>query len=595
MHPDDPSSMAERIGQRAGLRARFPGPAHPGPAALRMLRLLAAVFRGEARWRALALAAFIATATGALIALMVRFALWNADFFDAIEQKSWPGLTRQAWLFLIILGGAMVIHASALQARRMLQITLRRHITLTLIGTWMTDGRHARLKDTAAAQANEDGRIAEDGRVVCELVVDFLSSFLYAMLQFVVFVGMLWLTSGPVTISAGVLSLTIPGHMVWVALAYASLGAAITVRVGHPLVRATDRRQTAEAAFRGGLLQAVSHSSTIALARAEAGERRRLSSRFDRVRATWAEQTISFRRMTFLTAGFGFLTTALPLLLLAPRHFDGEMSLGTMMQVALAFGQVTAALFWMSDNYPLIAQWEASAARVLALYEAATDIGHEPERERPDEVERVAENGPGLTFRDVSLVSPAGAVLVSRFNAAVAPGERVLVEATPPAAAALFRAVAGLSVWGSGRIELPEGAVPFFIGEQPHLPEATLADILAEPRAPADVPRAEAAAALVEVGLASLIPSLGTFAAWEQELSIEDQQRLGIARALLHKPGWIFIHDATSALEASAEEEMMTLLVTHLPGAAIVTIAHRPAIEQLHQRRIALTRPPPAR
>ncbi len=590
MHTDTPSAIIDRIGQHGALRARFAARVHPGPADLRMLRLLAGIFRTEARWRAVALTAAIIVATVALIVLMVRFAIWNGDFFDAIEQKSWPGLVRQAWMFAAILAGGMITHAAALQARRMLQITLRRHLTLALIDTWMADGHHARLRDVAPGLANEDGRIAEDARVVCELMVDFLASLLYALLQFVVFVGMLWLSSGPLRLSAGGIAVTVPGHMVWVALFYASLGAAITIRVGHPLVRATDRRQTAEAAFREGLVHAVSRSATIALGRAEPGERRRLAGRFAAVSSTWAEQTISFRRMTFFTAGFGFLTAALPMLLLAPRHFAGDMSLGTLMQVTVAFGQVTAALFWMSDNYPFIAQWEASAARVLALHEAASDIGEEQETDRPGEIERVAKNGPGLSFLDLSLVSASGEVLVRRFNASVAPGERLLVEATPPAAAALFRAVAGLSAWGSGTIELPEGAVPFFLGERPYLPEATLAEILADPRAPGEVSRAQMTAAMVEAGLAALIPSLSVAAAWEQELSVEDQQRLGIARAILHRPAWLFMHDAMSALDAEQEDRLMGVLVASLQGSAIVTIAHRAALDRFHQRRIALTR-----
>ncbi len=555
-----------------------------------MLRLLAQIFHTEARWRAAALIAAIVVATGGLILLMVRFAVWNGDFFNAIEQKSWPGLVRQAWTFLAILAGAMVTQAAALQARRMLQITLRTHLTTTLLATWMADGRHARLRDAVPALATEDGRIAEDARVVCELMVDFLASLLYAVTQFVVFVGMLWLSSGTLRFEAGGMVVTVPGHMVWVALLYASVGAMITVWVGHPLVRATERRQTAEAAFREALVHALSHSTMIALGRAEAGERRRLAGRFAMVSATWAEQTISFRRMTFFTAGFGFLTPALPMLLLAPRHFAGDMSLGTLMQVTVAFGQVTAALFWISDNYPQIAQWEASAVRALALQEAASDIGQHGEIDAAGEIERVARNGPGLAFHKLSLVSPSGELLVRGFSASVSPGERLLVEATPPAAAALFRAVAGLSGWGSGTIELPEGGVPFFMGERPYLPEATLAEILADPHSPGELSRAQVTAVMVEVGLATLIPSLGAVAVWEDALSVEDQQRLGIARAILHKPAWIFMHDATSALDAEQEEQLMGVMISSLQGAAIVTIAHRAALDRFHHRRIALSR-----
>lgn len=591
MQIDDPSTLKERAGQRSALRARFPARPHPGPAALRMLRLLAGIFATPARWRAAALIAAVVVATVGLVLLAVRLASWNADFFDALEQKSWPGLIRQSWLFLGIVAATAIVQAAALQAKRMLQITLRTHLTTGMLETWMVDGRAARLQEIPEPHANEDGRIAEDGRVVCEMVVDFLASLLYAVLQFTLFVGVLWFTSGPLWITLGGAAFQLPGHMVWIALAYASFSAGLTVWIGHPLVRATNRRQGAEAAFRAGLVHAVTHAVAIALARAEADERRRLEGAFGRVRETWAEQTISFRRMVFLSSGFALLTAALPMLLLAPRHFAGEMSLGTLIQVTIAFGQVTAALFWMSDNYPAIAQWEASAERVLALHEAAGDLGAAAAAaNRPGEIERVAENGPGLAFRDVSLVSASGEVLVSRFSAEIAPRERVLVEATPQAATALFRAVSGLSPWGSGRIELPEGAVPYFAGERPYLPEATLADVLAEPRGADEIAQGELTAILVRTGLAHLIPALATTASWEQELGLEDQQRLGIARAMLHRPAWLFMHDPLSALDAAEEERLMAALFQHLPGSAIVTITHRPAVERLHERRIALVR-----
>lgn len=590
MQVDDPSTLRERIGQRSALRARFPARPHPGPAAMRMLRLLATIFLTPARWRATTLVVAVVTATICLALLAVRLASWNADFFDAIEQKSWPGLVRQSWLFLVIVAATAVTQAAALQAKRMLQITLRTHLTLAMLDGWMAEGRQARLQEMPHDNANEDGRVAEDGRVVCEMVVDFLASLLYAVLQFVLFVGVLWLTSGPLRITLGGLALTLPGHMVWISLVYAGLAATVTVWIGHPLVRATNRRQGAEAAFRAWLVHSATHAGAIALARAEADERRRLSRGFDQVRGTWTEQTISFRRMVFLSSGFALLTAALPMLLLAPRHFAGEMSLGTLIQVTIAFGQVTAALFWMSDNYPAIAQWEASAERVLTLYEAAGDLGAAAGTVRPGEIERVAENGPGLAFRDVSLVSASGEVVVSRFSAEIAPGERVLIEATPQAAAALFRATAGLSPWGGGRIELPEGVVPHFVGERPYLPEARLADVLAEPGAAEAASKAELASILVRTGLAHLLPALATTAQWEQELGLGDQQRLGIARVMLQRPAWVFMHDPLSAVDAEEEERLMAALFAQLPQAAIVTITHRPAVERLHERRIALAR-----
>ena len=554
-----------------------------------MLLLLSTVFRTPSGWLAIGLIVAVVVTTVAEVLLVLRLANWNADFFNVLERKSLPGLVTQSWIFVIIVAGIMSLQAASLETKMRLQILLRTHLTELVSHAWMSDGRHYRLRSTGGRHDNEDGRIAEDGRVVCEMVVEFLNSLLYAFLQLTLFIGVLWLHSGPLTLVVGTTTITVPGHMVWIALLYAGLGAAITLFVGRPLVHATDQRQAAEAAYRARLVNGLVHSPAIALTGAEPGERRRLALAFDDIRLAWTAQKTSFRNLLFLSSGYGHLTAVLPLLILAPRYFSGEMSLGTLMQVTIAFGQVTAALSWLSGNYPSIAQWEASAERVLALYETLGDLGRDDCADAGGRLLRVSENGPNLTFDNLSLISSDGEVLVEHFSAGIKPGERVLVEATPQAAEGLFRAVGGLSLWGAGRIELPENSMPYFMSDHPYLPETTLIEALLEPQLADHIAKGEVSQALVDVGLAQLVPLLHTTAQWEQELGIEDQQRLGFARVLLHKPSWILMHDATSALDAVAEDRLIEILTRSLPNSALVTITHRAVTKQRFQRHISLS------
>jgi putative ATP-binding cassette transporter len=586
--PDSPSHLQERIGAHAALRARYIARPHPGAPAMRMLRLLAGAARGAGRWAFLGLAAaVVATLIGQLL-VNLRITTWNADFFDALERRSAPELYRQAWIFLVIVAAWMMVVTAALVAKRYLVIELRRHLTLALTGAWMEAGRHYRLRNMEGSHDNEDGRIAEDARVVCEMGVEFLASLLAATLQFVAFVGLLWIHSGTARLAIGRVEVAIPGYMVWIALLYAFLGAALAIFVGRPLVRATDRRQAAEADFRASLLAGLAHSPVIALTSAEPGERRRLAEAFARVRASWNVQTGSFRNLSFLSSGFGLLTAGLPMLILAPSYLAGEISLGMLMQLTIAFGQVVGALLWLSDNYPTIAQWEASAERVLALHDALGDLPGEASAAEPGRVRRAAEKGPELAFRDVTLLGPAGEVLLSRFDTVIRPGERVLLEAPPQVAAALFRAVAGLSSWGAGRIELPEHSSPFFMAERPFLPRATLREAILEPRAAGETGDEPLKAAMLAAGVTHLVPMLDAVADWEEELALGEQQRLQLARCLVHRPGWIMMHDATSALGAAEEAGFLAALARHLPEAAVISIAHRPIAEGLYQRRITL-------
>jgi putative ATP-binding cassette transporter len=584
----DFASLREQLAENAATRARFLDRLHPGPAAMRMLRLLGSVISTPSRWTALTLIAIVAAVTVSEVLVILRLATWNADFFNVLEAKSFASLVNQMWVLLAIVTGMMMLQGLSLQTKMQLQMVLRGHLTRIVRDAWMSEGRYYRLRMTAGEHDNEDGRIAEDIRVVCEMVVEFLVSLLYSFIQLGLFVGVLWLHSGPLTIAVGGASVTLPGHMVWVALGYAAIGATVITLVGHPLVRATDRRQAAEANYRARLVNVIAHAPAIALTGAEAGERQRLTRAFDGIRRAWAVQAASFRNLMFFSSGYTLLTNVLPLLILAPRYVQGEMSLGTLMQVTIAFGQVTAALSWLSGNYSNIAQWEASAARVLALQEAVTDLQGAVSA-GPGILSRVPADGPLLAFRDLSVVTPTGEVMLEHFNAEIRLGERVLVEATPQAADALFRAVAGLSVSGAGQIELPDDSTPFFMADRPYLPEATLIDVLTEPLRPEGIAPEAVAKVLVDVGLAHVVPRLQTMALWEQEFGIEDQQRLGFARLLLHRPAWVLMHDSSSALSLEAETALIELVAQSLPGSALITITHRTMASRMFNRRILVS------
>lgn len=290
----------------------------------------------------------------------------------------------------------------------------------------------------------------------------------------------------------------------------------------------------------------------------------------------------------FMNAGYAQLTAVLPLLILAPRYLAGEMTLGTLMQVTIAFGQVTAALSWFSSNYSSMAQWEASAGRVLQLQDAVANSSDPHFTEQKGSFARVRENGPALAFRDLSLVLPDGNTVVEHFSAEVKPGESVLLETTPQGAEALFRAVAGLSLWGAGRIELPQDAEPFFMGEHPHIPLATLLEVIADPMDPDRQSMHNVGQVLASVGLAHLTPLLATASIWEEELGVEDQQRIAFARVLLQRPRWILMHEATSALSSTGQQELLDLIRRELPDSAMIVITHR-LISRQFERRIVVS------
>jgi putative ATP-binding cassette transporter len=94
--------------------------------------------------------------------------------------------------------------------------------------------------------------------------------------------------------------------------------------------------------------------------------------------------------------------------------------------------------------------------------------------------------------------------------------------------------------------------------------------------------------AITAVGLPHLCERLAEEANWSMQLSGGEQQRVAFARALLHQPKWLFLDEATSALDDPAQASLHRLLAERLSNTTIVSIAHRPALAQFHDRTIEL-------
>jgi putative ATP-binding cassette transporter len=150
------------------------------------------------------------------------------------------------------------------------------------------------------------------------------------------------------------------------------------------------------------------------------------------------------------------------------------LTLGRLMQSAQAFQQVTAALSWPVDNLPRIAEWRASVERVLALEEAVQVVALESARAGDTAINMDRAPGPWLGVSDLWVAEPDGTALLNNLTLRIEPGEHVLVDGDPEAAAAFFRVVAGIWPWGYGRIDLPADALMIAIGRRLFLPQGTL-------------------------------------------------------------------------------------------------------------------------
>lgn len=511
------------------------------------------------RWRTVGAILLLLSLTALQVALAVAYNLWNATLFDALERRDTAALSMAVAQFFALLLMIIASNAAQLAAKRGVALSWRRALTARLLSTWLDQGRHWRLAQLPGSPDNPDGRIAEDIRVATEQAVELCSSLFFCLGVLATFVGILWSLSGRVTIF-GVL---IPGHLVLLALIYAAGGAVAAFTLGKPLTKATRERQRAEADLRFGLAGTREHDEGLAVARGEPVARAELLRRFEVLASTWFRQTLGLRNLNAFQSAFVTVSPILPLLVAAPRYLAGTLTLGGMMQIAQGFQQTVGALSWPVDNAARLAEWGASADRILALAVALEAA----DAEAPGLV--VATGDGELRLEGVRLTLPDGTPLAAPPETRFAPGMRAEVLGDPRAVRALFLAIAGLWPWGEGRLTRP--AQVAVLPRRPWLPPVSPARLLA----PAGgAPQEAIVAVLRGVGLGTLTQRLNVAADWEMALDEPDRLRLAFARLLLSRPSVVLLADLAGVLGTQELLRLTGLLRMALPGVIVIASDH---------------------
>jgi vitamin B12/bleomycin/antimicrobial peptide transport system ATP-binding/permease protein len=367
--------------------------------------------------------------------------------------------------------------------------------------------------------------------------------------------------------------------MVWAAIAYCLVGSVITHYIGRPQIRLNFQQQRFEADFRHHMVRVREYSEAIALDKGEQVERQHLDRRFLAVLANYLRLIKAQKNLIWFTTFFGQAAIVFPFLVSAPRFFSGAIQLGELMQISSAFSQVQDSLAWFVDNYSSLAAWRATTDRLTSFEES---FAVQAQAQRPE----VETGSAALSAQDLTLALPNGEVLLAGLSLKVAPGDAVLVKGPSGSGkSTLFRAFAGIWPFAKGKVEIP--ADTMCIPQNPYFPDGSLRDALSYPEPAGRYTDEALRHALEQALLPQLAPRLDEQDAWSQKLSGGERQRLALARVFLKQPAWVLADEATSALDEEAENSLYRKLIelVRRKGGAIVSIAHRPALEVFHQRR----------
>lgn len=530
----------------------------------------------------------------------IKLNAWFGSFYDTLLQRSVSLLANEVGTFLIIVGGLLCLVVAQTWLQETIKVRLREWLTHDLMDQWLKPGRAYHLSQVGEDGANPDQYIQADARHLAEMSASLTIGLFHATLLLLSFVGVLWTLSNQVVFTFDGNSFTIPGYMVWCALAYALTGSWLTWLIGRPLIKLNAERYAREADLRFTIMRISETVESVALGRGETHERRTADGSIVSVVDVSRKLANGHSRLTWITSGYGWLALVVPILLATPGFFSGSLTIGGLMMVVGAFSQVQNSLRWFVDNFPGIADWRATLLRVSRFRNglAYFDPDSAPEASGggvvlgPHPHGHVSFDNAAIGHRDSPLTFATPAVEIR-------PGERALIEtAADSDRALLLRTLVGLSLEGSGTILLPEAKDVMFVPARLNFRIGTLREAMIYPAASTDLDDTLVSAALVRAGLMNLLGRLDDKERWDRALQAQDQQRLMLARLILHRPAWVLFEDMAATANEQDLRIFRSVFARELQGTAVIGLGACTALNGFFGRKFRLSRkletaPPP--
>src|ERR1700733_9436849 len=553
-------------------------------------QIAAPYFRSEDRWAGRGLLAAVIAIELATVYLTVLFNSWNNVFYNALQERNQAVSPSQIGYFCVLAAFWIGLKVYKLYLNQWLQIRWRRWMTARYLSGWLHNANHYRMQLLGDAADNPDQRIADDTQRFVEQTLALGIGLLSAVVTLASFIFILWVLSNEAPLHLFGRDIPIPGYLVWAALIYALLGTLLTHLIGRPLVGLNFQQQRFEADFRFNLVRTRENAEQIALLHGEPVERSRLLTRFGAVVDNWLAIMQRTKKLTAFTATYSQASVIFPYVLIAPAYFAEKIQLGGMMQTANAFNSVQEALSFFISSYRTLAEWQSVVARLSGFETAIASAATLATAADSIDIELSAGSA-AIDLRQLLVKLPNGSPLVSADSFSLRGNERTLV--TGPSGSGkstLFRAIAGIWPFGTGSIAIPAKASLMMLPQRPYFPVGSLQAAIVYPAEASAYGSDQVREALISVGLPKLASQIEEEAHWNRMLSLGEQQRLGLARALLHAPQYLFLDEATASLDEASEAALYRLLEARLPQTTIVSIGHRSTLQAFHQRNVVLAR-----
>ena len=534
------------------------------------------------------------------VRLVVLFTYQSNDQYSALQAAfEGEGAAKDTaiqgfWFSILVLAGLILarIVRTVLDTYLMQRFIIRWRVWLThrLTGDWLDGDAYYRGRFIDRPIDNADQRIQQDIDIFTTgtgpetntptvgTAQTLVFGTVFAIVSVVEFTPILWGLAGPLT----VFGLTVPKALFWMALLYVFFTTVVAFWIGRPLIRLSFRNELTNAAFRYALVRLRDAGEAIGLYRGERAERGQLMATFAAIIANY--RAFVRRNVAFLAwnRSMNDIVDPLPTVVQAPRLFAREIQFGDLTQSSSAFVQVQASLSFFRSVYDAFAGYRAAIIRLNGLV-----VANKTARELPSLTVLSSSDG-SVELDDVEVRTPAGVRLVNPLDMRLDPGDSLVITGSSGAGkTTLLRSLAQLWPFTSGTLRGPQDET-MFLSQLPYVPLGDLRAVITYPAEEDRFSDGQIRSALDTVSLGHLGSRLDEVADWAKILSPGEQQRIAFARVLLAKPKAVFLDESTSALDEGQEFALYRALRTQLPDSIVVSVSHRPTLEQHHDKRLEL-------
>lgn len=511
---------------------------------------------------------------------------------ERVKQSGIHGFWMSIAIFSVLASLYVIRFAADVYLTQRFIIAWRMWLTAHLTDDWLEGRAYYRDLFIDSTIDNPDQRIQQDVDIFTANAggtpnnptngtgSTLLFGAVNAVASVISFAAILWNLSGDLHL----FGVVFPRAMFWTVLVYVLIATVVAVWLGRPLIWLSFNNEKLNAAFRYALVRLRDAAEAVGFYRGERVERAQLWRRFTPIIDNYRK----FVRRTIIFNGWNWSVSQaivpLPWVIQAPRLFAGQIDFGDVGQTATAFGSISDSLSFFRNNYDAFASFRAAIIRLHGLVDA-----NAKGRALPALLVKPSEEV-AVELANVEVRTPAGDQLIDSLDVQLDTGQSLVITGRSGAGkTTLLRSLAELWPYASGTLCRPDGKnATMFLSQLPYVPLGSLRTVVCYPNSPDDVSDDVLRDTLTKVALTPLCDQLDEERDWAKVLSPGEQQRVAFARILLTKPMAVFLDEATSALDEGLEYALYQMLRGELPECVVVSVSHRPTVEQHHDQQLQL-------